>query len=404
MTDKKRQRSVRGGGSVFQTVVHGKKQWCASMSHYDEDGKRVFIRGFGATPSQAIKRRQANLEKRLIRDGEIIRRPKSPLLSKYAITWLNSMTESQMNENSKHRHLKRLENWVYPTLDKPIASIQPIEIEKLLYTTMSKQQAGDSAVVNVHKTLHALFNHAVRFGLLEKHPMDQVSTPHAEIKVRADDDKYISKRKRIARDLLKWLHNPECEFHASYAFILFMFLGLRRAELIGLTWDCISSLKKKNHATLTVKQQWQRNEVTKQWSLVPRTKQKKDRTIALPESFRLALLEQKRTMTPSTSEIDFVFTKEDGSAPDYHYYAKTWKTVLEKYMTLDPKRKHEESDYWRPHANRRVCTTILLEAGVNPETVRDLLGHSNVEMTEYYNSISSEERRKGAQTLETWLA
>ena len=55
----------------------------------------------------------------------------------------------------------------------------------------------------------------------------------------------------------------------------------------------------------------------------------------------------------------------------------------------------------RLHVLRQTFATRLKDAGVNPFTVRDLLGHAKVQMTDHYTHANFETMKKGVDLLGT---
>jgi integrase len=54
----------------------------------------------------------------------------------------------------------------------------------------------------------------------------------------------------------------------------------------------------------------------------------------------------------------------------------------------------------RPHDLRHTCVTLLLDLGVPPHVVRDIVGHSDIEVTmTIYAHVSLEEKRKALGKL-----
>jgi integrase len=51
------------------------------------------------------------------------------------------------------------------------------------------------------------------------------------------------------------------------------------------------------------------------------------------------------------------------------------------------------------HTLRHTFATRLKDAGVDPFTVRDLLGHATIQMTNYYTHATPETMRRGVESL-----
>ena len=211
-----------------------------------------------------------------------------------------------------------------------------------------------------------------------------------------DDHQHITKRVSILTGMLRWLKEPSNPYHEHYLLILVMLLGLRRAENLGLTWDCLHQLSSKNGAQLTVKQQliYVPREGT---HIQPTTKNKKVRTILLPEAWRQAFIERKKEGRKANEAWanDLVFIQRNGRHLDYNTYNQVWHECLRAYMLKDGNRTLHETDEWRPHSNRKVFATLLGETGTPVSIAVSLLGHSSEAMTFYYMAATDSAKMAG---------
>lgn len=397
---KTRTRTLANG----ETVTHEYDYWCASLSTKDETGKRVFIRGYGESKREAQRRLRDNMQSRM-QNGHTARTAHAPRLSQYLDTWLE--TAGDQNTTSKHRNRRNLAAHVLPYLDKPLNLITINDVQELFFKTLPKHAVTESSRYNAFASLRALLNFAVRMEVIEKNPCAAVQVKKPAPKVRANDDLYVNKRLSISKSMLKWLYEPSNPYHDDYPRILLMYSGLRRAELLGLTWDCIKNLEKKNKAYILVKQQLMGPETGQGWHIEPRTKTGQTRTVPLPEIMRRALIEQKTKRREAVEPWarDLVFLTPKGRWIDYNTHRNKWEEVLSGYINKNRKepRALDETEYFRPHVARRLCTNLLSEAGIPLEVAKDILGHKTVGMTEYYNSRTRAQSRSAAQAIDSVL-
>ncbi len=62
----------RGEGSVFPITVDGKRKFRATRTLYmDDQGRAVQVSGTGGSPEEAIRRRDENYTKRLVKQGVV---------------------------------------------------------------------------------------------------------------------------------------------------------------------------------------------------------------------------------------------------------------------------------------------------------------------------------------------
>lgn len=305
--------------------------------------------------------------------------------------WLASpMANGRLRKpQTRHEHESRYRNQIQAYINGPIADISAAQLRAFFYTTLV--DAGPSTRVNLYKTLSAMFKGAVEEGHIAASPMIGVKKPYAQAVVNEDDRKYADKRATIARYLLDWI--PSSEYAEHFPFVALMFLGLRRAELLGLTRDCVTKSR------LTIKQQLMRHP-DGHYFIQPTTKTNRVRTLELAPLWRTALRQQQTMKRFAVDDwaSDLLFLQPNGKPYNYNTYNRIWRTVLTAYMTKDG-REMTESDYWRPHSNRKVTASILASTGVPVQTAMDILGHASEAMTIYYATLNRMAQRDGIDKL-----
>jgi integrase len=222
---------------------------------------------------------------------------------------------------------------------------------------------------------------------------------------------------------MKWIRKNAPEDFCQYGL---QFLGLRRAERLGLTWDKIEGLDTKN-PKIVVSQQLARYETPEYpyilrkkkaianqgWYIKEWTKTKKHRTIPVPEEFATMLREHRKRWRaekkiwsgPERQELEaqyetwlntgkrgnppeldppydmgnLLFLHEDGSVITLNNDNEGWK----KYLNLAGARQ------WRGHLNRHITATIFanLENPPSVQEMQDMLGHETTAMALYYAKI-----------------
>ncbi|AZN30394.1 hypothetical protein EJO69_08815 [Flaviflexus salsibiostraticola] len=393
-----------GEGSVFQTKNNGQLVWCASSTYWHE-GKRRFVRGFGATPQQAIANRSKNLSQR------VSKRPVERRTGTSATTLLNlwlSALDGTVGPETLRKYRRDLEIHILPHLKgETIETLTEERCHKLFYSDLNT--IGTSARKHAYRTFRGMLNFAVKRRLIEASPLHFVPEPQHTSVVEQSDTKWINKRISIAKGLLRWIGQPENPYHDVYPLFLMLFLGLRRAEILGLEWSCANQLTRKGHASIVIKQQLSRHEKHSGqtgYYIKPTTKSKKARSIRLPERWRLALIEEKKKQRRSTAiSSDLIFVRPNGSPWTYKTFYDTYYEVLTAY--INHKRDHpkplDESETIRPHAIRHLCASILFDEGVSLEVVQEILGHSDRAMTLHYTHLTRNSKTKAAASLEKAL-
>ncbi|MGA3155230.1 MAG: tyrosine-type recombinase/integrase [Streptosporangiaceae bacterium] len=180
--------------------------------------------------------------------------------------------------------------------------------------------------------------------------------------------------------------------HRLYAlYVLALFLGLRRGELLGLRWEDVDLDGEK----LEVVQTLQR--VGGALRLVPPKTEDSARTVPLPLPCVDALREHKKKQFaersdawPDWQEHGLVFPSRRGTPMEPDNLRRSWYAI----------RADAGLGETRFHDLRHTCVTLLLDLGVPPHVVRDIVGHSDIEVTmTIYAHVSLEEKRKALRKL-----
>lgn len=175
---------------------------------------------------------------------------------------------------------------------------------------------------------------------------------------------------------------------ALYA--LALFLGLRRGELLGLRWEDVDL----DEAKLEIVQTLQR--VGGALRFVPPKTEDSARTVPLPPVCVEALREHKQRQAdraeawPDWEDHGLVFPSRRGTPMEPDNLRRSWSEI----------RRAAGLGTTRFHDLRHTCVTLLLDLGAPPHVVREIVGHSAIEVTmTIYAHVSLDEKRKALGKL-----
>lgn len=401
----------RMGFTLTKTRNNGVEKWVSIYTYYDDavvrpDGKRqrLYIRGYGDTEALARKRMDENIAKRF--SGGYKGRAGGPLFREHFEQWIAWKIEEGVGPESIRKYRNEGKQHLVAFIGElRVSALTDERLKKLFYTEL--KDIGTSARFHAYTNLNNCLNYAVRLGHIDTNPLVRVKKPVHKSTVAEDDEKFIDKRSDIFVRLLNELEKPEHPYHDYYALFLLSLLGLRRAEVLGLEWSCFTSLEKKGHARIHVQQQLSKYEKDVEGRtgdyIKRRTKSGKVRSFYLPEKVRRELVRLKRenrgekAKKPEFSNL--VSLKPNGQHITYNYFHKVWRDSLTSYMTKNG-RTMTSSDYWRPHANRHIAASILYDHGIDIETVKDILGHSDTAMSLHYTHLTKGKKLGASETLD----
>lgn len=267
--------------------------------------------------------------------------------------------------------------------------IHPFLVEKW----RSRRQKDGIKPTSINRELadlRSFLTRAVQWGMLENHPLEKVkqckidSSPKVRF-LTVDEEKRLRLRLDAREQELrddresgnKWREQrgqPLYESLKDFAFadylkpavLLSINTGLRRGELFGLKWSDVDFEQK----ILTV--------------AAETAKTGKTRHIPLNDE-ALNILKEWKAQEDSKSL--YVFSGKDGQP--FHDVRKSWAGVLEKAKITG----------FRWHDLRHTFASKLVIAGVDLNTVRELLGHTDYKMTLRYAHLAPEHKANAVARL-----
>lgn len=168
--------------------------------------------------------------------------------------------------------------------------------------------------------------------------------------------------------------------------------GMRRGELVGLMWDDIDFDKQIITISRSVykpKGAEQRIKATKSVS--------SNRTVYIPESCSRILYElkiqqasDKRHSQGVWLDSGFVFTDKNGKNISLYAPTRICAEVQAKYGLR----------HLKLHGLRHTCGSLMVEHGVDPETVKTVLGHESLKTTNRYLHPYAESMKEASEKME----
>lgn len=373
------------GGRVFRRTVKGvqQKTWTAQYdAPSDAAGKRKQKMKSGFKTKAEAQAFLAKVQTE-INTGNFFE-PTKMTLRDYTDYWLENYARHNVAENTLFNYKAKL----FHVRNRPVGSI---EIGKLkghhiqqLYSDLLDSGLQNNTVREYHKVLVNCLNHAVHpWKFIKVSPMREVIPPKRKTKkVAAVTPENIQAILDAARG---------DRFFDLY--FLAAMTGMRRGELLGLTWKSIDF----ENSTLTIYQS-----VIKAGPNI-RIKEggKTDdavRTIAISESVLQVLKKRKITqakhklaMGSAYNDLDLVFAKEIGDPEDPPYVSECFK----KFATKAGLPNLHLHDLRHGHAS------WLLALGESVKLVAERLGHSDPSITlQTYSHLLPNAQKHAAEKLE----
>lgn len=275
--------------------------------------------------------------------------------------------------------------------NKPLAAITQLQIEE--WRTKRLKKVKRATINRDTNALKAALNRALKWELITINPMaklESLKTEHDPIiryldfkeegtlrKILKERDaalkaaRYRTILHRMKRNLAP-LTDLNKHAYADYLhpmIVLSINTGIRRGELFNLTWDDVDF----ERATLIAK--------------TSKSKKHHSKARYIPlNSEALEVLKAWRSQ--STKQQNYIFVNHETGKP-FTTIKKVWKNVKDKSNLKN----------FRWHDFRHHFASRLVMAGVDLNTVRELLGHSDIQMTLRYAHLAPEHKANAVEKL-----
>lgn len=191
----------------------------------DENGKR--IQKF-KTFTKITEARKELRKHESNKDNDQIVIPKEQTLVDWMDYWLKTVIEPTRERTTVYAYRKILENHIKPYFkDDALQKIKPIRFQEYYTHLMEEKDLSVNTVRKHHDLINSALKYAYKQDMIHNNPIDKIEAPKP---VRAKINFYKTKD---LQKLLELSENTRLELTIKLAGCL----GLRREELLGLTWD-----------------------------------------------------------------------------------------------------------------------------------------------------------------------
>lgn len=344
-------------GTVYQRGK-SKDRWTVKVDlPRGEDGKRrqkaFAFRGTKSEAEAYLAEKITEIERGLYVD------PKRQILSDYLIDWLSS-SESSLAVTTHERYDRLLIQHIIPHIGSVRMSKLTPQTVQGLYTKLAAdgsrldgKSGGLSAktILQVHRILHKAFEVAMRWGILARNPADACMPPKLERSERS-----VLSAEDIGKLLKASLGGPY-----YLPILLAVSSGMRRGEILGLTWGDIDLEK----GTVSVRRSLAQ---TSKGLSFKSPKSGRSRTLALPEF----AVEALRKVAATEDQKLLVCRQSDGKPMKPDSFSSNWRSVR------DTAKVNPEVTF---HDLRHSHATLLLASGTHLKVLSSRLGHSTISIT-----------------------
>lgn len=350
------------------------------------NGKRKSV--YGKTQKKAREAMLAVLAEYEQEMDKVVK-SKGMTVSQWFDIWLSTYVKTKPLTKARYEMDVRIH--IKPAIgDIPLADLEAPSIQ-YLYNKKEEDGLSLKSIKNLHSVVHTALNKAVELGYIRFNVsnMCNINKPPVKEMYPITDG-----------DLVRFLGAIK---ESKYEDILFFmtFTGVRRAECVGLTWDCIDF----NRNTIHVYRQWQKHPHLGSKSIYgfEPLKNNKSRTFKVAKQVmdvlkKIKVEQDKQKLACGDgwhAEHDFVFTHDDGEVYNADCVFKYFKRVV-RSLGLENTRLHDL---------RHTFATLAIENGTDMKTVSVSLGHSTTAFTmDKYGHVSAAMESSCADRMENLIS
>lgn len=264
------------------------------------------------------------------------------------------------------------------------------------FIRLSKAGLAEATLKNARSAAKQVFDLAIANRVTEFNPLLNVRIPKSEAETA---------RRALTPEEIQWIR-AETNHRGKIAAMIMLFAGLRRGEMIALTWDCVNLPEH----TITVKQTV---EIINGRSVLKQGGKTKsaERTIDIPDvlvDFLLTLPHKSEYVCPSVrgtlmseiawkrmwesymSELNFKFGDFGGKRPTSRFAPGGVPFVIPHFTS---------------HWLRHTYITMLYQAGVDVLTAKEQAGHADISTTlAIYTHLDRTYKRKQIDKLNAYIS
>ena len=390
MKKMKSKKRADGEGTLYQKPDG---TWVGQITiGYDPvTGKQKRRTFYGKTKAEVVKKMNEVLVD--LERGTYIE-PTNITLGNWIREWLDDR-KPHLTESTYNVYEMLIRVHIEPVLgDVTLKNLQTRRIQKLLNEKFTngrvdgKGGLSSRTVKYIHQALNGCLSQAVKERIISFNPAEYCELPKQEV----NDIRVFSHE-----ELQRFLQIAEKESQHFPAFYLSISTGLRRGELLGLTWDDIDF----ENYSININKQLVRSK--KDGLVFKSLKTKKSKRRIKVDNTAIAVLKNHKTKQSKTKlslgeiyqDNNLIFCTDIGMPLEPRNFNRHF------YMLV----KKAKIPHTRLHDLRHLYATIAIESGVDLKIVSSILGHSSVRLTgDIYAHLTDKMQDEAVAKVSTVIA
>jgi integrase len=357
-------RRSKGEGSIYHRADG---LWVAQVPLVD--GKRKYK--YAKTQKEA--REWLQKEQRAISDGLVVVDEKI-LFGDFLDRWFEDIAKPSLRPSTIVVHESVIRLHIKPEIgDLRLTQITPAILQNL-YSRKLKSGLSKRTVKYIHTVIHRTLDQALKWSLVARNVADAVDAPKP-------DKKSIQP---LTMTQVAKLFDTLKDDRLLPFYVTAVGCGLRRGELLALTWDCIDW----DRGIIQVNKSLQA--LTGQGLVVGEPKSESSRRpVAMPEFVQKTLAD---SLVNRTIVSEYVFCTSKGTPFGPRNIVRHFKSTLKKAGLPDSIRLHDL---------RHTFVSLMLSQNVPPKDVQVIAGHADFSTTmNIYGHLMPGSQKEAAKKLD----
>lgn len=362
---------------------------------YDDVRKKYYVNlDFGIDPETGKQIKKSKTFDKLTQARSALRKheaareagqtviPKALTVSQWLSTWMSDVIKVSRAATTVYAYQQMIDNHIDPALGSvPLQKLTPTMLQKYYAAKIREGKISSNTVRKHHDLLNTALRMAVKQGLILNNPAERVEAPV----IKRPEIHYYSLEQ--VQTLLQLCEGTRLEVLIKLAGLL----GLRREEIMGLTWDCVDFENKKIEIR-EVRTMAAAEVVTKD----PKTDTSR-RTLYMPPDIEDVLRREqekqagyRKVLGADYQDSGYVFTHEDGRPVRPNYASELFTKFI--------------SDNGLPpltlHGLRHTFASIANSKGIPVYNISKALGHSSTATTsKIYTHLPDQNHKEMLQSM-----
>lgn len=370
-----------GEGTISENKARGRWEGQLTISYDPTSGKRKRQKFTGKTRREVVAKMDD--ARRALGEGRATASERRTV-GQYLDEWTTDILPGTISSSTLAGYRDVVRLYIKPHIGaKRITTLSPTDV-----TRMIRALEADGRSANTQRLARSILRRALRRA-------EQEGVVSRNVAAIADGPKVGTVEGRtLTVDQAKALLAAAADHDLGAAFTVALTLGLRRGELLAITWDDVDLDGDK--PTLTITKALKR--IPKVGLEVSETKTPTSRRrIHLPAPTAAALKAHRVKQVAQQLKVgeswpakplgyDLVFRTPVGTAVDPDNFRNATYRLTQLTFTPEEERPKRGEPWpveyrWSPHELRHSAASLLIAQGVDLKVVSEVLGHSSIRIT-----------------------